>query len=61
MKPNAPAAGLYAAASLALPLALMQPAAQAQQAWPTKPVRLLVPFPVRRRLPMMSLSVDDFR
>jgi tripartite-type tricarboxylate transporter receptor subunit TctC len=44
MKPNAPAASLYTAATLAMTCVLLQPAAQAQQAWPAKPVRMLVPF-----------------
>ena len=57
MKPNAPAAGLCAAASLALPLALMQPAAHAQQAWPTKPVRLLVPFSAGGVTDLLARSV----
>lgn len=57
MKANTPAVGLYAAAALALCGALVQPAAQAQQAWPAKPVRLLVPFSAGGVTDLLARSV----
>ena len=57
MKANTPAVGLYAAATLALCGALVQPAAQAQQAWPAKPVRLLVPFSAGGVTDLLARSV----
>ena len=57
MKPNAPAASLYAAATLAMTCVLVQPAAQAQQAWPAKPVRMLVPFSAGGVTDLLARSV----
>ncbi|MCA3151827.1 MAG: tripartite tricarboxylate transporter substrate binding protein, partial [Rhodocyclaceae bacterium] len=57
MKPNAPAASLYTAATLAMTCVLLQPAAQAQQAWPAKPVRMLVPFSAGGVTDLLARSV----
>ena len=39
------AAGLAATLAIGMPLAMHSPASLAQQAWPVKPVRILIPWP----------------
>ncbi|RPH44573.1 MAG: tripartite tricarboxylate transporter substrate binding protein, partial [Burkholderiales bacterium] len=50
---------LALAAAAALPASLLPHAARAQEAWPSKPVKVIVPFPAGGVVDLVTRAVTD--